>query len=101
MSWAFVLALAAGCYATKVLGFLLPQEVLDAPAVRRIAVLAPVGLLASLVLTQTLTTGSSYVLEPRAAGVLVAVVAVLLRASFLVVVLAAIVTAAVVNALTT
>lgn len=101
MSWAFVFSLAAGCYATKLLGFLLPQHLLDAPVVRRIAVLAPVGLLASLVLTQTLTTGSNYVVEPRAAGVLVAVVAVLLRASFLLVVLSAIVTAAAVNALTT
>jgi branched-subunit amino acid transport protein len=99
MSWRFVLALAAGCYLTKLLGYAVPARVLESPYVARVAVLAPVGLLTALVLTQTLTEGAGFALEPRAAGVLVAVVAVALRAPFAVVVLSAIATAAALRAL--
>ncbi len=100
MSWTFVVVLALGCYLTKLLGYLVPERLLDSPLVQRVAALAPVGLLAALILTQTFTRGSSFVLEPRAAGVAVAVLAVALRAPFLVVVLSATVTAALVHAIT-
>ena len=100
MSWSFVLLLAAGCYLTKLLGYAVPPRLLETPAVARVAELAPVGLLAALILTQTLTVGSRFAFEPRAGGVAVAVVAVLLRAPFLVVVLAALGTAAALAAMT-
>jgi hypothetical protein len=38
MSWAFVLALAAGCYLTKLLGYAVPARVLESPYVARVAV---------------------------------------------------------------
>ncbi|RZS80150.1 branched-subunit amino acid transport protein AzlD [Motilibacter rhizosphaerae] len=99
MSWTFVLVLAAGVYLPKLLGHLVPEQVLEAPVVQRFAAVAPAGLLAALVLTQTFVSGTSYVLEPRAAGLGVALAAVALRAPFLVVVMSAVLTAAVVHAL--
>lgn len=53
-----------------------------------------VALLAALVATQTFSTGHHLVLDVRAAALAVAVVAVLLRAPFLVVVVAGAATAA-------
>ena len=59
-------------------------------AARPVAALLPVALLAALIATQTFAGG----LDARAAGLLAAVVAVRLRAPFLVVVAAAAVTTA-------
>ncbi|HEX8520185.1 MAG TPA: AzlD domain-containing protein [Pseudonocardia sp.] len=84
--WAAVLAGAAGCYAIKLAGLSLPARVLRNPRVERAGALLPIALLAALVATQTVTTGQRLALDARAAGLAVAVVAVLLRAPFLVVV---------------
>lgn len=97
--WLAVLAGAAGCYLCKVAGLSVPQRLLDDPRVQRVAALLPVALLAALVATQAFTTGSRLVLDPRAAATAVAVVAVLLRAPFLVVVGAAAATAALIRLL--
>lgn len=92
--WLAVLAGAGGCYLLKLAGLAVPDRVLDHPGIRRVAALLPIALLAALAATQTLTTGSDVVLDPRAAGVGVAILAVLLRAPFLVVVASAAATAA-------
>ncbi len=95
MIWAGVLLTAAGCYALKLLGFAIPASVLERTAVRRTAELLPVALLAALVGVGTLVTGHRLALDARAAGVAAAVLALLLRAPFLVVVVVAAVVAAV------
>ncbi|HZC26865.1 MAG TPA: AzlD domain-containing protein [Actinopolymorphaceae bacterium] len=97
MTWLAVLLTAAGCYLLKLAGLCVPQRVLDKPAVRRIAALLPVALLAALVAVQTLATGTRLVVDARLAGVAVAVIALLLRAPFIVVVALAAATAAVVR----
>lgn len=97
MIWVAVLAGAAGCYALKLAGLAVPDRVLDDDRVRRVAALLPIALLAALVGTQTVTEGRALALDARAAGVAVAVLAVLLRAPFLVVVTAAAVTTALVR----
>jgi hypothetical protein len=56
--------------------------------------LIPVALLAALVAIQTFSTGRLLVLDVRAASLVVAIIAVLLRAPFLVVVVAGAATAA-------
>lgn len=89
MIWAGVLLTAVGCYLLKLLGFAVPESVLERPAVRRTAELLPVALLAALVGVGTFLTGHRLVLDARAAGVAAAVVALLLRAPFAVVVLVA------------
>ena len=94
MMWAGVLAASAACYALKLAGLSLPQGWLSEPHIQRTVPLIPVALLASLVATQTFSTGQHLVLDVRAAALLVAVVTVLLRAPFLVVVAAAAATAA-------
>ncbi len=94
MIWAAVLVTAVGCYAFKLAGLSVPQRVLSAPIVQRIAALLPVALLAALVGVQTFSTGSAVQVDERLAGLAAAVAALLLRAPFLVVVaVAAVVTA--------
>jgi branched-subunit amino acid transport protein len=92
--WAAILATAAGCYLLKLAGLSVPQSVLERPAVRRVADLLPVALLAALVGTQTFGDGPSVTVDARLAGVLAGVAALLLRASFIVVVAVAALTAA-------
>ncbi|MEO6701931.1 MAG: AzlD domain-containing protein [Jatrophihabitantaceae bacterium] len=90
MTWLAVLAGTAGCYLAKLAGLSLPPRLLANARVQRVAALLPVALLAALASTQTVTTGTSIVLDARTAGLAVAVLAVLRRAPFIVVVAAAV-----------
>lgn len=99
MTWAAVLATSAGCYLLKLAGLSLPQRHLDSPRVRGVAALMPVALLAALAAVQTFASGTTLVLDARAAGLAFAVVALLLRAPFLVVVVGAALVAAGLRAL--
>ncbi|MFJ2029379.1 AzlD domain-containing protein [Streptosporangium sp. NPDC087985] len=93
--WAIVIT-CAGCYALKLAGLSAPRRVLDHPTVQRFAALVPVALLAALIAVQTFAHGQTLHFDlPRTAGLGAAVVALLLRAPFLVV----LATAAVVTAL--
>ena len=92
--WAAVLVGAAGCYALKLAGLSVPPGLLDHPAAERVADLLPTALLAALVAVQVFGFGSTLVLDARVVGLAVAVVALLLRAPFLVVVASAALAAA-------
>jgi branched-subunit amino acid transport protein len=94
MIWTGILVACAACYALKLAGLSLPARVLEDARVLRTVPLVPIALLAALVATQTFSTGHHLVLDVRAAALAVAIVAVLLRAPFLVVVAAAAATAA-------
>ena len=94
MIWAGMLVASASCYALKLAGLSLPERWLQDSRVQRTVPLIPIALLAALVGTQTFSTGQHLVLDVRAAALAVAIVAVLLRAPFLVVVAAAALTAA-------
>jgi branched-subunit amino acid transport protein AzlD len=98
-TWTTVLLASAGCFALKLLGWSVPARLLENDRVRRTASLLPVALLAGLVVVQAFASGRSLQLDARAAGLAVAAVAVLLRAPFLLVVVLAAVTAALVRAL--
>ena len=87
--WAAVLAAAAGCFLLKWAGLSLPPHLLARPAVRRVATLMPVSLLAALLVTQVLALDGELVPDARLAGIGFAVVALVLRAPFLVVVVGA------------
>jgi hypothetical protein len=78
--WVAVLMTAAGCYGLKLLGLLAPARLLEHPLAARVSALLPVA-----------------VLDARLAGVGAAVVAIRLRAPFLVVVAVAAATAALVR----
>lgn len=86
MIWVAIAVTALGCYAFKWFGLSVPESVLDRPWVRATAVALPVALLAALTAVQTFAVGSSLTIDARVAGVAAAVVALLLRAPFLVVV---------------
>jgi len=92
--WAGVIAASIGCYALKLAGLSLPERLLQDPRIQRTVPLLPVALLAALVATQTFSSGGHLVLDARATALGVAVIAVLLRAPFLVVVVSAAATAA-------
>jgi uncharacterized membrane protein len=93
--WILVAATIAGCYAFKLAGYLVPAHILDRPRVRRIVELLPVALLAALVVVEAIASGRHIHLDgPRLAGVAVGAAAVWRRAPFLVIVLLAAATAA-------
>jgi branched-subunit amino acid transport protein len=97
--WIAVLATAAGCYAFKLAGLTVPQRVLANPRMRRFAELVPVALLAALSAVQAATSGHAIDLDPaRLAGMGAALLALLLRAPFLIVIVAAAGTAAALHA---
>lgn len=88
-TWAAILLAAAGCYALKLAGLLVPEALLERPVVARAAALLPVALLGALAAVQTFATGTVLVVDARVVGVAVAVITLLLRAPFIVVVAAA------------
>ncbi|MEX2290645.1 MAG: AzlD domain-containing protein [Mycobacteriales bacterium] len=94
MIWAAVLAASLGCYALKLAGWSLPARWLERERLQRAALLLPAALLAALVTVQTLADGRALSVDERVAGVAVAAVLLLVRAPFLVVILAAAATAA-------
>ena len=94
MTWAGIVVASAACYALKLAGLSLPQRWLQDGRVQRTVPLIPIALLAALVATQTFATGQHLLLDVRAAALAIAVVAVILRAPFLVVVAVAAATAA-------
>lgn len=89
-TWLAVLGCAAGCYLLKLAGMSVPERALEHPTARRIADLLPVVLLAALVAVQALGEESGgYAVDARLVGMAVAVIALVLRAPFLVVVVLA------------
>ena len=98
--WTTVLLASGLSFALKFLGYVVPHRTLDHPVLSRMTAMLPVALLSALVAVQTFTgSGGVLALDARAAGVAVAVTALLLRAPFLVVVILAAATAATLRAL--
>lgn len=88
--WSAVIVTCVGCYVLKLAGLAAPRRLLERPYVRRFAELAPVALLSALIVVQTFVSGRSLQLDPaKLAGLAAAIVALLLRAPFLVVLVAA------------
>ena len=97
--WGAVVVAAVIAFALKLAGFLVPESVLSHPRARRVTAAIPVAMLAALVATQTLGgPDGTLVVDARVAAVGVAVVALLLRAPFIVVVVLGAATAAALRA---
>lgn len=92
--WTAVLLASTLCLALKVLGYLIPPRWFEAPAPSRIVDLLTVALLAALVAVQTLGAGQAIVADARVPALVVAAGLLMLRAPFLVVVVAAALVAA-------
>jgi branched-subunit amino acid transport protein len=99
-TWIAVLVTAVCCYALKLAGLTVPPRWLAHPRAQRFATLVPVALLAALIAVQAVGRGESLAIDAaRLAGLGAAAAALLLRAPFLVVILAAAGTAAGLRAL--
>jgi len=92
--WTAILLASIICVALKTVGYLIPAKWVEAPRPMRIADLLTVALLAALVAVQTLGAGQAVVVDARVPAVLVAAGLLMLRAPFLVVVVAAALVAA-------
>ncbi|MGI5341229.1 AzlD domain-containing protein [Streptomyces sp. CA-181903] len=84
--WTAIILGTASVYLLKLAGLCVPASLLEKRQVQTVSALLPVALLAALVAVQTFTTGHRLVLDARALGFGVALVAALLRAPFLLVV---------------
>lgn len=97
--WTTVLLAGLLSYAIKLVGHLVPHRWLEGELVGRVMTYLPVALLAALVAVQTFTADHGRVaLDARAAGLGAAILALLLRAPFIVVIVVAAATAAVLRA---
>jgi Branched-chain amino acid transport protein (AzlD) len=94
--WTVLIVTSALCFSIKLLGHRVPERWLSGARFQRINALIPVTLLSALVVAEGLVVRTRIVLDHRLAGLAAALVALLARAPFPVVVVAAAVTSAVV-----
>ena len=85
--WIAVIGASAIAFTLKFLGHSIPERYLSNPRVLRINTLIPIALLSALVAVQTITDRSKLVLDQRLAGMALAVVALIFKAPFPIVVL--------------
>lgn len=97
--WVVVLVASALSFATKYIGYLVPQRILEHPTATRVANLLTVAMLSALVAVQSLSVGQSIELDARIPAVLVAAGLFALRAPFIVAVVVAGIVAAVLRLL--
>jgi len=97
--WLAILGGGLAVYGIKLVGHLLPEHWLAEPRVARAAALVTVALLSALVAIQTFASGRSLTVDARLPAIVVAALALVLRAPFLLVVVLAAGTAALVRAL--
>lgn len=97
--WIAIVVGDLAMYAIKLVGHLLPEHWLAEPRVARTAALVTVALLAALVAIQTFASGQGLTVDARLPALVVAAVALVLRAPFLLVVVLGAGTAALVRAL--
>ncbi|MFC7403234.1 AzlD domain-containing protein [Citricoccus sp. GCM10030269] len=85
--WGWVLLASAVAFATKMLGYLVPARWLEDPRMLQTANAVTIGLLAALVVMNSVGDGQGLLPDARLGALVAAAVALLLRAPFLVVVL--------------
>lgn len=84
--WAAILVACAVAYGLKVVGYLAPSHWLSDPRVAKGAGLVTAGLLGALLMVQTFADGNAILIDARLAALAAAVVALLFRAPFILVV---------------
>ncbi|HEX6313059.1 MAG TPA: AzlD domain-containing protein [Acidimicrobiia bacterium] len=99
MTWPALVVLAAGSYALKAAGLVVLRGRRVPPFVDEVLVLLPAALFGALIVVSTFGGDRALVIDARVAGVAAASVAVWRRAGFVVVVLVAAATTALVRAI--
>ena len=92
--WIGVIGTSAIAFLLKFIGHSVPEKYLTNPRMLRINTLIPIVLLSALVAVQTIADKSKLVIDQRLAGVTVALLALLLKAPYFVVVISAALTSA-------
>ena len=98
--WTIVLLSSVAVLVLKLAGYLVPASVLERPTPARVSGLLTVALLAALVAVQTIGAGQQISIDARLPAVAVAAGLFALRVPFVVVIIAAAGTAALIRALT-
>ena len=92
--WIAVIGTSAIAFAFKYSGHSVPEKWLSHPRIQRVNTLIPIALLSALVAAQAFTEKSKLMIDHRLLGLSVAIIALLLKAPFPVVVLSAAVSSA-------
>lgn len=87
--WIATIGTSIIAFALKYTGHSIPERWLAHPKIQRINSLIPIALLSALVAVQTFTDKNTVAIDHRLAGVSVAVLALLLKAPFPIVVISA------------
>jgi len=93
MSWTAILVLAAGAYAFKLVGTLVGTRI-ESQLLRGSIALIPAALFCALIALQTFETDTELVVDARAVGLVVAIVATWRKVPFVGVIVAAMVSTA-------
>jgi branched-subunit amino acid transport protein len=92
--WIAVLGTSCIAFALKYSGHSVPERWLSHPKIQRINALIPIALLSALVAVQSFSEKSKLMIDQRLVGLSVAVIALLLKAPFPIVVLSAAISSA-------
>jgi branched-subunit amino acid transport protein len=92
--WIAVIGTSAIAFALKYSGHSVPERWLSHPRIQKVNALIPIALLSALVAAQTFTSESKLMIDHRLLGLSVAILALLLKAPFPVVVITAATTSA-------
>ena len=92
--WIATIGTSAIAFALKYSGHSVPEKWLSHPKIRRVNALIPIALLSALVAVQSFSEKSKLMIDQRLAGLLVATIALMLKAPFPIVVISAAVTSA-------
>ena len=85
-AWSWILWACAAAFVTKWLGYAIPARFLQNPRMTHLAACMTVALLSALTVMNTVAAGQSWAIDARLAALVVAAVALRLRAPFLLVV---------------
>lgn len=86
MTWTLIILLAVGAYAFKVTGLIILGGRSLPPVFERCLGLIPAAIITALVMKDTFTVGQDLILDARALGIAVAVIAAWKRAPLIVVI---------------
>ena len=92
--WLGVIGTSVIAYALKFSGHSVPEKFLSHPLIKRINLLIPIALLSALVAVQSVTIKSAIVIDHRLVGLAAAIIALIFKAPFPVVVLSAAISSA-------
>jgi branched-subunit amino acid transport protein len=92
--WIAVIGTSAIAFLLKYSGHSVPEKWLSHPKIQKVNALIPIALLSALVAVQSFTEKSKLMIDQRLLGLTVAIVALLLKAPFPVVVISAAISSA-------